>query len=946
MTKCRVVVGTGLVLLAAVAVAWCAVATDARMYFASDKNGQNPVTNVKEGDQIFIVVDDPDENIDCDLREKIWTDVKIMDPKTGAYIVWESYSSCTLNAPNGYKGKAGCTTKGDYLEETGADTGLFVSRRAFQVGTREDYAIQPLSTHIVGPYHHSTAVTLTDFKWGHYDYADVLGEKSTKFTPSINGDTRGWFGADSSNHLVFTAGLDTGSPAVLPSELLNDRAPTATKWLVGRFENMDTLIGMYQDPNDDKDVAMTMGKIVDTEATISWDKEVYKDARGAATITVTDPDENLDCNKVEYVPVFIFVNPGSWNPVNSSTVQTQSTGTSPNNFCLLKQTGGIPGGDGASLQDIDPGDDRRMRWYNIYNADKNDYGSSGAKDGRYYIQYPVEGVVTHTGLSNSRYYETTSANGVTAVSFYAQETGANTGIFQLNLNNILDDLGFESLNVRDVLVAHYLDPNDEDDFKLATAYIEERQTSLTSFTDAARQKKSLYWLGRDPVYVQVIDSNANVDPCCPEQVVVHICDPHSEDDGEFWILDETSSNSPLFFSNAGMELLPVWNALGIGAPGRRGGYQLRLDNWRLEAYNEDSIYVRYNDVYYTMNTAGMLGLGDLDTTTAYSGPRIDRARVDSDVSFDLMKIGDTQVYNGTATTMYFLDRQGNRVSGYVNSDCVFIEVIDLDQNEDAYRRERVDAYWDGGQNIPFGPVALNDWSCTYTRAQTHPFNALLGDTNIFNDSSQGTVLGALAPKGGLANGAYLMTDRGWPKVYVLNPRSGRWAATDILETQVGTADFVSVICIDLVSVYSGCVPTLGVLPGDTVLAFYQDPSNHSDSAMISIKVGVGGGGTPPGQGSTTKFANAAGTLVANYTDVDSVYVKVVDQSHAGAASLLDAVKIGTATFDLAPLAGAATTRSSPGRSRSSSWVRARGTRSPRRTRIRPIRRTRPRRRSR
>ena len=48
-----------------------------------------------------------------------------------------------------------------------------------------------------------------------------------------------------------------------------------------------------------------------------------------------------------------------------------------------------------------------------------------------------------------------------------------------------------------------------------------------------------------------------------------------------------------------------------------------------------------------------------------------------------MKIGDTQVYNGTATTMYFLDRQGNRVSGYVNSDCVFIEVIDPDQNEDS-----------------------------------------------------------------------------------------------------------------------------------------------------------------------------------------------------------------------------------------------------------------------
>ena len=86
--------------------------------------------------------------------------------------------------------------------------------------------------------------------------------------------------------------------------------------------------------------------------------------------------------------------------------------------------------------------------------------------------------------------------------------------------------------MRDVLVAYYLDPNDEDDFKLATAYIEEHQHSITSFTDENRTDKSLYWLGRDPVYVQVIDANANVDPCCPEQVIVHICDPHGEDDAE------------------------------------------------------------------------------------------------------------------------------------------------------------------------------------------------------------------------------------------------------------------------------------------------------------------------------------------------------------------------------------------------------------------------------
>jgi len=48
----------------------------------------------------------------------------------------------------------------------------------------------------------------------------------------------------------------------------------------------------------------------------------------------------------------------------------------------------------------------------------------------------------------------------------------------------------------------------------------------------------------------------------------------------------------------------------------------------------------------------------------------------NDISFDLMSIADTQVYDGSSVQMYFLDRQGNRVSGYVNSDCVFIEVIE------------------------------------------------------------------------------------------------------------------------------------------------------------------------------------------------------------------------------------------------------------------------------
>jgi len=825
--KKRLAVGGVIAVLVVTLFTLAALATSSEMYFSTDKNGANRVTNVQEGDQVWIAVYDPDENIDCDVRDKIWTDIKIMDPKTGAYINWLSYGPASAPAL-GYSGKDGDTTQGNFLEETGPDTGLFVSNKSFQIGSREDYNAAITNTHVVGP----------NFQWGNYLYVGDAG-----------GATRGQ---------ITTAGVIAESEEEL---------------VAGRFENMDTLVGMYKDQNDATDVAVTMGKIIDTKSTISWGQEVYKDANGSATITVVDPDENLNCNKVEYVPVFIIVDPGSWNPVQMSP-------DSATNFCMLKRSGGVdPGaaGDGFAVLE------QQIRWYNIYNSGlvaPTDLSSSQPViAGSYYIQYAKSG--------NVNTFDTASSTGVTRVMFYAQETGVSTGVFQLNLNSILKDLGFNSLKVHDVMVAYYLDANDFDDFSLAPAYIEEHQHSVTSFTDATRGDKSEYWLGRDPVYVQVIDANANVDPCCPEQVVVHICDVHGEDDSEWLVADETSSNSPVFFTNAGTQLLPVWNALGIGWFGTTG-YQLVLDNWKLEAFNEDIVYARYNDVYYELGTTGMAGLGDLtadsQASTAFP-PEINRIRVANDLSFDTMEIGDTQVYDGSTVNMYFLDRQGNRVSGYVNSDCVFVEVVDPDQDEDQYRRERIDGFWDGHLNIPFGPMALNLFECEYTQSDSHTVNALLGDTNIF--------------------GTDVDDANGWAKLYVLNPRNGRWAAVDLLETGVATGDFVSVTCIDLVDVYT-CVPTLGVLPGDTIVAFYQDPSNHSDSAMISIKVGLGGGGTPPSMVSTTMFVDSEGNEVTSYTDADEAYVKVIDPSKAGAASILDAVEISGTTYDLAPLADAAT----------------------------------------
>jgi len=874
----RLWIAGGLAVLLAFSLVFTAWATDAQLFFSRDKSGQDRVTSVNEGDSIWIVVNDPDQDTDCDARDKIWTDVKVMDAKTGAHIVWKSYLNADGDAagkkhgvpgytPYGghYPGKSAGWLGGDFLEESGPSTGLFVSSRPFQIGARVRYDSDGRNgTHITGPYIPAAkGVDPLDFEWGGYLYAGAHN------TPNEKGDDRIWVNAEQSFVLADQPGAYFPSgTAYLPPGSTGGTDPEKD-YILGRFEQMDTIVGLYVDPADPKDVALTQAKIVDTRATIRWDKEVYPNANKTARVVVTDPDENVNCSAVEYVPVFILVNPGSWNPVSANGSPPDPKNAT--DFCALKRFGGVK----DSAGDVGPGP---IVWYNIYDSGlkRSDFPTlrtgQPLADGTYFIQYPKNGLHTN----NVTTFDTASNSGITRVMFYAKETGSNSGVFQLDLNNLLDDLGFNTLNVRDVLAAYYIDPNDQDDFTLGTAYIEERNTSVVRFTDSARKDVTEYWIGRDPVYVEVVDANANVEACCPEKVVVQVCDPHEIDDTEWLVLDEASSNSSLFLTNVGMRLRPVWDSLGISDTGGNGGYQLELDNWKLESFTEDVVYVRYNDVAYAEET--LVGLGDRNTTTSFP-PLIEEARVANDVSFDLMSIGDTQVYDGTNTSMYFRDRQGNRVSGYVNSDCVFIEVVDGDQDQDLSRRERIDGYWDGGQGLPFGPFALNRFDCSYRRDFTHPVNALLGDTNVFNDG-------------------------GHPVIYVLNPRNGRWAAVDLMETGVGTGDFVSVVCIDLVSQY-GCVPSLGVLPGDTIIAAYQDPSNHSDIAWIATKVSIGGGGTS-GQASTVAFASASGDAVTSYTDADNVYVKVVDPSHSGATSLLSAVTIGTTTYDLAPLAGAAT----------------------------------------
>ncbi|MBC7240250.1 MAG: hypothetical protein H5T71_09145, partial [Chloroflexi bacterium] len=104
------------------------------------------------------------------------------------------------------------------------------------------------------------------------------------------------------------------------------------------------------------------------------------------------------------------------------------------------------------------------------------------------------------------------------------------------------------------------------------------------------------------LYVRVLDADANVEACCQDSIVVALCDPHNEDDCEYIIIDEVSNNSGIFFTQSGIPLVPVWDAVS--------GYQLVFDDWRLQVFNRGTIIVRYNSVEYLRIDLNKLGDGN------------------------------------------------------------------------------------------------------------------------------------------------------------------------------------------------------------------------------------------------------------------------------------------------------------------------------------------------
>jgi len=791
--------------MAAMVFGTMALAFDA--YF-SDAAG-NKIGTVWEGQQIYIAIKDPEKGA-CGI-DQFEADLIIFDAKTGAWV----------GAEGAWFRELGGIGSGLYFWVTGENSSSKVS---VQVGSRYDFTLIPEGmTHVLGRITPFTSTGANTGGWiaGAWEYVDE----------AISGDGNpvtfdGFLPADRLTARVNFEGLLGFTPGSenWPEDLLE---------IQGRFENMDTLVLIVQDTTDERNIDQDQVKIVDT--VVKFKVEPAKVAYGCGpacqniVVTIEDPDENLNPNEIEYVPVFVIINPGSWNPAQTPGV---------NNFCSLMMLGGYY--EVGSLYE------EPIRWYNIYEPER-------------YIQY---GNAAWWNPNWPDAWGTPAPNtvgGLRAV-FFAAETAVDSGIFKLDFGNIEDfqvalGLGRNvKLPAGTTIAFYYIDPNDFDDMDLATIQVGDRPLSQTFITDAngvplTEVKLGAGWGG---LYIRVYDADANVEACCQDKVVVHICDPHNEDDSEYIVIDEISNNSGIFFTQNGIPLLPVWDAVS--------GYQLVFDDWKVQAFNEDTIFVRYNSVDYTQESLNALGDGDPNTDFP---PEInyDAARNQYwDVSFAKVKVYDFQVFDGSTHHMRFLDGNYQPVTEIPISGSLYLEVTDLDQNEHPMMRELIFGGWN---KDAFAGDAADENSDPIWGDDVGILNGFL--TSVYTGLSDS--ISGVPP---------------YVKVFMFNAQRGTWERMDLRETAVGSGVFRSTTCVLVADARFPGQGNLGSKAGDTIMAFYQDPSNHSDISIIQIKVSEGGAGavTPPTVALSVAFDRTT------YYPGDTVTITVTDEQYSGAAEIV------------------------------------------------------------
>ncbi|MBC7109269.1 MAG: T9SS type A sorting domain-containing protein, partial [Methanomassiliicoccales archaeon] len=843
----------GLVATVLAAMVFGAMALAFEAYF-SDAAG-NKIGKVWEGRYVYIAVKDPEKGA-CGIDE-FEADILIFDFKTGAYIMVVD-DPATPAFEGAVFRELGGIGSGLYFWVDGPGSNRKVS---VQIGSRADFTSIPYGmTHVLDSYYASPTPPAWAWLEGAWEYVDQNTFSSSPWpAPGNPVPTLVELPRDKQTARVNFEGL-TGAVNALPAG-----------GIAGRFENNDTLVLIVREPVNPMNVDQDQVKIVDTVAKLKVTPTIVSYGCGPAceniVVRIEDPDENLNPNEIEYVPFFVIVNPGSWNPQTSGI----------NNFCTLMMRGSL--NDTASDDLMEP-----IRWYNIYDEPVPATVGTTTVYSRW-ILYPQE------WLSGKYTIGTTK---VGRALFFAAETAVDSGVFEFNFGNLeelQEALGFAKFPPYTTITFYYIDPNDFDDMDLAAIYVNtNKYHSQTWITDANGVPVSEVKIGHGGLYIRVYDADANQNACCQDKIVVHICNPHNEDDSEYIVIDEISNNSGIFFTASGIRLEPVWDAVN--------GYQLVFDDWKVQAFNEDTIFVRYNSVDYEQEDLNLLGDGD--PTTGFP-PAIneDAARNQYwDVSFAKVKVYDFQVFDGETHHMRFLDGEYKPVTEIPVSGSLYLEVTDLDQNENPLLRELIFGGWnkdaysgdDGDREYTtaIGSSQAEDDGTTPS-ADANEDSAPIwwkGDSNA-NGTSADPNSDVMTPQGAVSTAPYLKDTSisgiaETVKIFMFNAQNGNWERIDLRETAVGSGVFRSTVCVLVADSRHPGDGNLGSAAGDTIMAFYQDPSNHSDVSIISIKVSEGGAGavTPPTVQLSVVFDKTT------YYPGDTVTITVTDEQYAGAAEIV------------------------------------------------------------
>ena len=262
---------------------------------------------------------------------------------------------------------------------------------------------------------------------------------------------------------------------------------------------------------------------------------------------------------------------------------------------MLKRTGGVDGDR--------PGDRRttigRSAGSTSTTPRRTTTTRSGAKDGRYYVQYPKQGV--HDIAIHKTLFDTASADGITAVSFYAQETGREHG--RLPAQPELDPRRPRLRQPQRARRARRVLPRPERRGRLQAGVGlhrgEDSTRSCRSPTRRATRQGRLLDRPRPglrPGHRRERERRGVLPGAGRSSTSAIRTTRTTASSGcsTRWAPTRASSSRTPGWSSCRY----VGRARRSGVGDLIGGYQLVLDNWKLEAFNEDEVYVRYNDVQY------------------------------------------------------------------------------------------------------------------------------------------------------------------------------------------------------------------------------------------------------------------------------------------------------------------------------------------------------------